>query len=127
MHKRTKTKLSRAKRDLWPGSIVTHCGGYNDTVVEVAMEGEGKNLYDFDITFSDGNSCSLIHCCTFPRKSKREIIEYFKAWGKDTAFNREMLSALHWKLVDAIKAGMDPFDDQGLLVPESNWTPLKKE
>lgn len=121
MNKHHKSKISQAKRHLQTGSIVTHCGGFNGIVQECSfIIDDNDKIVDVDLVFENGRSCSLVHCCEYPRRSKAAVLKYFQGWQKGNdetqEYSREWFGEQHWKIIDAVRKGIDPFDDKGRLL-----------
>ncbi len=74
--------------DLKPGDLVSTCKCYNERIVEIEpcinIINRGAYIYDFDIVTESGSSCSVVHCCTFPIKTRDEIYESWRCWLLET-------------------------------------------
>lgn len=64
-------------RLLKPGDLISTCKGYNERIIEIEPEysnyklSTGLYVVDFNI-LTPTSSCSLVHCCTLPIKSKKK-------------------------------------------------------
>ncbi len=102
---------------LKPGDLVSSCKGYNERIKEIEPIWSGNVVIDFDIIVESGSSCSLFHCCTFPLKSKEEIVAYILSWDSPEA--KKWAEEGGWEFgvmkrqIEALKAGKEVFDDNG--------------
>ena len=134
LYKKISKRLAKKKmRQLWyalqpyadgelcEGSLIHTCRGYNEVITEItpiAMDygiQKGWYLVDLDIE-TDKGTCSLWHCCTFPPPTREEILAYFQRrasveteWDFGEQDNR---------LLEAVKNGEDPFDENGCVKKE---------
>lgn len=116
-----------ATGEITEGVLIHTCRGYNEVISEITpiiMDYAGPNhqlkrgwyVIDLDIETADGGNCSLAHCCTYPPLSKEEVLAYFQARSKvesDWDFG-----AQDNRLLDAVRNGEDPFDENGCVKAE---------
>lgn len=109
------------KHNIKIGDIVHTCRAYNERITDIAVEcfrtKHGSYIYDFDITTDGKMNCSWRHCITYPAPSKDEILAYWKDYAKNSN-NEWDFGSQHNKLIELIKEGIDPFDDNGCIKGE---------
>ena len=106
-------------------SIISTCRGYNEKIIDFTpvvrnytyskRTLKGWYLSDVDIKTENG-FCSLVHCCTFPAETKEEVLSYFTERSKGHS-NWDFGPQDNF-LLDAIRKGEDPFDEDGCVKEE---------
>ena len=115
-----------AKGEIKVGTVIHTCSGYNKTISVIHEDWCWSNdrgatcLGELDFDFTDGSSCSLTHCCTFPTPPTDQIVEYFKMWGEEMPEEYESwdFGDQHNLIVEAIKNNEMPFNEDGTLKTE---------
>lgn len=117
-------KLNLAKT-LRSGDIVSTCKGYNERIKEISPEysrfglSKGEFVVDFDIITESGGSCSLVHCCTVPAKTKQEVIDYWLQFttdeGKKWLAEMKNIGFINFPddITEALLEGKEVFDEDG--------------
>ena len=108
------------KKGLEEGTVITTCHGYNEKIKEydycIFSYRKGYVVYDIDIETTDGNHCSLRHCCLFPPLSKDEVLFDWKHRFVSDEKSEWRFGKQHYKVLEAVKNGEDPFDENGCLL-----------
>lgn len=112
-------KLNYAK-DLKPGDLISTCMGYNERIRTITPDWteyglrRGSFVFDFDIVTESGNCCSLIHCCTIPLETKKNILSFWSLYNPERG---GYLGVPYWEHINniakAVKAGIEVFDEDG--------------
>lgn len=138
LYKHTKKRLAKKLLgDSWkkmliasklkPGDIVHTCKGYNEKIETIEPSffyfAKGRVTFDFDIETEVGGCCSVRHCITFPVFSKSEILEQWKHWANSPS--EWNFGEQHNIILNAVKNGEDPFDENGCLKREYSIAPWK--
>lgn len=124
---RWKKLLFYASGEITEGAIIHTCKGYNEIIVSIEENfskwklKRGWYLTDLDIQTDSGNNCSLSNCCTFPPLSNKEVLEYFQ-YRVDHPSDWGSFGAQDDALLEAVKRGENPFDENGCVKEEYKIT-----
>lgn len=103
------------------GDLIATCRGYNERIMAVGTEihntKSGSFVWDIELYFDSGNSCSLRNCCSLP-ESKEEILKYWRGWANRPDYAEEWLGGESLQILQAIRRGEDPFNEDGTLNKE---------
>lgn len=109
---------------LGEGDLIHSCRGYSEVIEDITpvavFTKRGYVIYDFDIVMTSGNCCSYRNCCIYPLPSKKEVFDQWKKWADNAKeiFGDWNFGSQHNILIQVIKDGKDPFDDNGCIKDE---------
>lgn len=81
MNQRMRNRKLKWGATLKPGDIIEDCRFRNLEIETIESFWERGELVDYDILFTNGSACSLVHCCDpveiFPPKTPPRVFEEF--------------------------------------------------